>query len=162
MFKIERTLKRSSSDFDEIVEIRNTKERPILEEIHKEASELITKCAPSGKLYAALQYTLNQWNALTYYLNDGIIPASNNIAEREGIKPFVTARKNFLFADTIHGAHMSSIWLSLMISSRMNKLNTEKYLTYVLDMLSSKEEITEDMIDKCLPYSDQLPQYLKV
>ena len=162
MFKIERTLKRSSSDFDEIVEIRNTKERPILEEIHKEASELITKCAPSGKLYAALQYTLNQWNALTYYLNDGIIPASNNTAEREGIKPFVTARKNFLFADTIHGAHMSSIWLSLMISSRMNKLNTEKYLTYVLDMLSSKEEITEDMIDKCLPYSDQLPQYLKV
>ena len=37
-----------------------------------------------------------------------------------------------------------------------------KYLTYVLDMLSSKEEITEDMIEKCLPYSDQLPQYLKV
>ena len=57
---------------------------------------------------------------------------------------------------------MSSIWFSLMISSRMNKLNTEKYLTYVLDMLSSKEEITEDMIEKCLPYSDQLPQYLKV
>ena len=162
VFRIERTLKQSSPDFNEIVEIRNTKERPVLEEIHKEARELITKCAPSGKLYAAIQYTLNQWDALTYYLNDGRIPASNNIAEREGIKPFVTARKNFLFADTIHGAHMSSIWFSLMISSRMNKLNTEKYLTYVLDMLSSKEEITEDMIEKCLPYSDQLPQYLKV
>lgn len=109
-----------------------------------------------------IQYTLNQWNALTYYMNDGRIPASNNIAEREGIKPFVTARKNFLFADTIHGAHMSSIWFSLMISFRMNKLNTEKYLTYVLDLLSSKEEITEDMIERCLPYSEQLPQHLKV
>ena len=32
-------------------------------------------------------------------MNDGRIPASNNIAEREGIKPFVTARKNFLFAE---------------------------------------------------------------
>ena len=109
-----------------------------------------------------IQYTLNQWNALTYYMNDGRIPASNNIAEREGIKPFVTARKNFLFTDTIHGAHMSSIWFSLMISFRMNKLNTEKYLTYVLDLLSSKEEITEDMIERCLPYSEQLPQHLKV
>ena len=162
VFRIERTLKQSTPDFNEIVEIRNTKERPVLEEIHKEARELITKCAPSGKLYAAIQYTLNQWDALTYYLNDGRIPASNNIAEREDIKPFVTARKNFLFADTIHGAHMSSIWFSLMISSRMNKLNTEKYLTYVLDMLSSKEEITEDMIEKCLPYSDQLPKNLTV
>ena len=57
---------------------------------------------------------------------------------------------------------MSSIWFSLMISSKMNKLNTEKYLTYVLDLLSSKEEITEDMIERCLPYSEQLPQHLKV
>ena len=56
VFRIERTLKQSSSDFDEIVEKRNIKERPLLEEIHKEASELIKKCAPSGKLYVALQY----------------------------------------------------------------------------------------------------------
>ena len=105
MFRIERTLKQSTLDFDEIVEIRNTKERPILKEIHKEASELITKCAPSGKLYAALQYTLNQWNALTYYLNDGRIPASNNIAEREGIKPFVTyPRLNIIREDFQYSA----------------------------------------------------------
>ena len=32
---------------------------------------------------------LNQWESLIYYLKDGRIPATNNIAEREGIKPFV-------------------------------------------------------------------------
>ena len=28
--------------------------------------------------------------------------------------------------------------------------------------ITSKEEITEDMIERCLPYSEQLPQHLKV
>lgn len=65
------------------------------ETLHQKAKELEDKVLPSEKLYKAIQYTLNQWNALIYYLQDGRIPATNNIAEREEIKPFVMARKNF-------------------------------------------------------------------
>lgn len=162
IFKVERTLKNEKSEFSKIEETRQSEEKPILNEMHKEAEGLIDQCAPSGKLYKALKYFLNQWEALTYYLKDGRIPATNNIAEREGIKPFVMARKNFLFADTINGAECSSIWFSMMISSRMNKLNTEKYLIYVLDQLSSADKITDELIEKCLPYSKQLPQTLKI
>ena len=115
--------------------------------------------------YASLvrsEFHLNQWNALIYYLQDGRIPATNNIAEREGIKPFVMARKNFLFADTRRGAEISSIWFSLIISARMNKLNIEKYLTYVLDELIAVEEITDEIIDMCLPYSTGIPSNIKL
>ena len=90
-------------------------------------------------LYKALNYMLNQWESLIYYLKDGRIPATNNIAEREGIKPFVMARKNFLFADTIEGAKATSMWFSLIISARMNHLDAEKYLIYVLDQLSHQK-----------------------
>ena len=105
---------------------------------------------------------LNQWESLIYYLKDGRIPATNNIAEREGIKPFVMARKNFLFVDTIEGAKATSMWFSLIISARMNHLDAEKYLIYVLDQLSASETITEKLIERCLPYSNQLPVNLKM
>lgn len=162
IFKIEKKAKSNHLSIEAKEEIRNKEEKPLLDEIYKEATELIDKCAPSGKLHGALQYTINQWESLTYYLQDGRIPASNNIAEREGIKPFVMARKNFLFANTIRGAEISSIWFSLIISARMNKLNIEKYLTYVLDVMSSEDDITEEMIEKCLPYSKSIPNSIKL
>ena len=65
----------------------------ILEEMHEEAIQLIDQCAPNGKLYKALNYMINQWESLIYYLKGEIIPAINNIAEREVIKPFVIYRR---------------------------------------------------------------------
>lgn len=162
IFKIERQAKAAMKSLEEIVEVRNEKEKPLLDEIYSKANDLIKQCAPSGKLYSGLQYIINQWKSLIYYLQDGRIPATNNLAEREGIKPFVIARKNFLFADTRQGAKISSIWFSLIISAKMNKLNVEKYLTYVLEHMSSKDEITEEMINECLPYSNLLPNSIKL
>ena len=72
------------------------------------------------------------------------------------------ARKNFLFADTIEGAKATSMWFSLIISARMNQLDAEKYLIHVLDQLSVAETITEELIERCLPYSDQLPSSLRM
>ena len=72
------------------------------------------------------------------------------------------ARKNFLFADTIEGAETTSMWFSLIISARMNHLDAERYLIYVLDQLSASETITEELIERCLPYSDQLPASLRM
>lgn len=162
IFRIEKKIKNKKCDFTEIEEIRQTEEAPILEEMHEEAQQLIDKCAPSGKLYKAVKYMLNQWEALTYYLQDGRIPATNNIAEREGIKPFVMARKNFLFANTKKGAESSSMWFSMIISARLNKLNPEKYLIYVLDQLTEAGTITEELIGRCLPYSKELPQNIRM
>ena len=162
MFKIERKAKTDKLDIKAKEKIRNDLERPLLEQLYNKALSLIDIYAQSGKLYKALNYVINQWYSLIYYLDDGRIPASNNLAEREGIKPFVMARKNFLFADTINGAQISSIWFSLIISARLNKLNIEKYLTYVLEVMSSKDEITDDLIDSCLPYSSKLPDNIKL
>lgn len=162
VFKIERKAKADKLDIKAKEKIRNDLERPLLEQLYNKALSLIDIYAQSGKLYKALNYVINQWSSLIYYLDDGRIPASNNLAEREGIKPFVMARKNFLFADTINGAQISSIWFSLIISARLNKLNIEKYLTYVLEVMSSKDEITDDLIDSCLPYSSKLPDNIKL
>lgn len=72
------------------------------------------------------------------------------------------ARKNFLFADTIEAAQATLMWFGLIISAKINRLDADKYLIYVLGRLSASETITEELIERCLPYSDQLPAALKM
>ena len=43
-----------------------------------------------------MKYALKHWDGLVRYLEDGRLSIDNNHTEQE-IKPFVIARKNFLF-----------------------------------------------------------------
>ncbi|MFA0813777.1 IS66 family transposase [Microbulbifer epialgicus] len=48
----------------------------------------------------AMNYCLKYWNGLCAFLNDGRLEVDKNLTEQE-IKPFVMARKNFLFASSV-------------------------------------------------------------
>ena len=73
-----------------------------------------TVSAPGGsKLYQAVNYSLNHKTELEGYLADGRIEMTNNRAER-AVKPFVIARKNFLFSDTSRGAEASALCFSMI------------------------------------------------
>ncbi len=47
------------------------------------------KTAPLGK---AIRYTINQWDSLIHYIEDGNLQIDNNAAECH-IKPFMIGRK---------------------------------------------------------------------
>lgn len=53
------------------------------------------------------------------------------LAERS-IKPFVIGRKNFLFANTPHGAQSSAVIYSMIETAKANDLDPYRYLTWVL------------------------------
>lgn len=161
IYKVEDKLKAMNAGPETIVKVRNEEERPLWEEIKTAASEMKGNYMNSEKLRKAITYTENQWEHLIYYLNEWRLTPDNNLAEREGIKPYVMARKNYLFADTRHGAKISAIYFSLLISARMNNLNPEKYLAYLLDQLSSKG-LRDEVIEQCLPYSSSLPEELRI
>ena len=86
--------------------------------------------APKSKLGIALNYLKNQWPTLVAYLEDGRIELSNNRAERS-IKPFVIARKNFLFANTPAGAESSAVLFSLIETAKEEGLDSYSYLMWV-------------------------------
>jgi transposase len=65
----------------------------------------------------AISYTLNQWDYLTRYVQDGARPIDNNILERD-IRVFATGRKSWLFSDTVAGAKASAVVYSLMLTCR--------------------------------------------
>lgn len=65
-------------------------------------------------------------------------------------KAFATGRKNWLFAQTIDGADASCFFFSLIETAKVNGLNPEKYLEYVLTYGPST---TKDKYDTLLPWN---------
>jgi len=85
----------------------------------------------------AVSYTLNQWEYLTRYTEDGRMPIDNNLLERD-IRIFATGRKSWLFSDTVHGARASAIVYSLMLTCRACGIEPVAYLHHVLSELPQR------------------------
>lgn len=88
--------------------------------------------APKSSLGKALSYLKEQWPYLLNYLKDGRPELSNNRAERS-IKPFVTGRKNFLFANTPLGAQASAVIYNLIETAKESGWDSFRYLTWILE-----------------------------
>ncbi|MCI6329408.1 MAG: transposase [Erysipelotrichaceae bacterium] len=110
---------------DEIKQRRLKESKAILDEYFTLASSSLN--SSDGALRKAINYSLEQKEKLSRFLEDGHIPLSNNLAER-GIKPFVICRKNFLFSNTIQGAKASAIIFSIIQTARANGINIFNYL----------------------------------
>ena len=128
LFKLEEKFKDLSPE--ERKEQRLKQEKPVLDAMLAWANT--RNAAPKSKLGIALNYLKNQWDDLAAYLQDGRIELSNNRAERS-IKPFVISRKNFLFANTAHGAKSSDVMFSLIETAKENGLDPYRYLTWLLN-----------------------------
>ena len=83
------------------------------------------------------------------YLENGDWPASNNPCENS-IRPFVVARKGFLFADTVAGAHASANLYSLVETCKANGIDPYRYLTWLFERLPLAK--TVDDYDALMPW----------
>lgn len=113
--------------------------------------------AKGSKLAEAVNYILTREDGFKTYLEDGHIEMTNNISER-AIKPFVIARKNFIFSYTENGASSSSIFFSLQQTCRANGINPEKYLVHLLKTIGSNpsEEVLESLLPRKMKSSFSL------
>ena len=92
------------------------------------------------------------------FLEDGRIPLSNNYCEAN-IKPFATARRAWLFADTPRGAFANGVLYILVESAKANKLDVYEYLKYLLtEMPNNHHQEDPTVIDRLLPWSEELPE----
>ncbi|MEG0323621.1 MAG: transposase [Raoultibacter sp.] len=89
-------------------------------------------------------------------LSDGHLELSNNIAE-QGQRIFVVGRKNWLFSDTPRGAHASAAIYSIMTTARANGLSPRKYVEWLFDEMPNAGELTDDVVDRFLPWSSNVP-----
>ena len=155
LFAIERELKDSTPE--KRYTIRQEQSRPVLDAYLLWLRQQRSRTLPKSKLGEAIGYSLNQWEKLTAFLEDGRLEIDNNRSER-AIKPFVIGRKNWLFANTPRGAKASSIIYSIMETAKENGLNPFKYLMYLFEQLPQLlDPKNPEMLDKLLPWSTSLP-----
>ena len=145
---------------EEIYTERKAKIEPLLKKYWKLLEGID---APKGSaLYKAVNYSLNQRAELEGFLADGRLELTNNRAER-AVKPFVIARKNFLFSDTSKGADASALCFSMIETAKMNGLDVYGYLIHLLSELPKLGEKPEtEQLQKLLPWSDAIPEYCKL
>jgi transposase len=80
---------------------------------------------------AAISYALGRWSALLRYCDDGLLEIDNNAAER-ALRAVALGRKNYLFAGSDSGGERAAAIYSLIGSAKLNGLDPEAYLRYVL------------------------------
>ena len=150
LYAIEHSAKDLSLDPDQVYALRQKKAVQILEGFRTWLDEKSLITPPGGILGKAISYTLNQWDRLTVYVQDGRLLPDNNLAEN-AIRPFVVGRKNWLFSATPAGAHASAALYSLIETAKANGLEPYWYLRFLFDRLPSAKT-AED-------YKALLPQY---
>jgi transposase len=123
---------------------------PILNALKAWLDDIAPKVVPDTNLGDAVSYTLNQWEYLTRYTEDGRMPIDNNLLERD-IRIFATGRKSWLFSDTVDGARASAVVYSLMLTCRACGIEPLAYLRHVLTELPQRADPAD--ISDLLPFN---------
>lgn len=156
LFKVEEEIK--SLPDEEKKQKRQEASRPILDAFWAWVEETSALSTTNGLLTKALVYSTNQKEYLETFMEDGRIPISNNLCE-SAIRPFATARRAWLFADTPKGAKASAVLYTLVESARANDLDIFEYLKYLLmEMPNNRHLEHPEVIEKYLPWSAELPE----
>jgi transposase-like protein len=95
LFAIERDSNGSSPT--ERRRVRQERSKPLVETLASWLREQHAKVSPNGKTGKAIAYSLNAWEALCRFLDDGRLCMSNNAAER-AMRPLATGRRNWTAA----------------------------------------------------------------
>ena len=127
--------------------------QPVLDDLKSWLQTNASRVPKDSLTYKAIYYTLNQWDTLTGYLDDGRLHISNALAEN-AIRPFALGRKNWLFADTSRGARASATAYSLIETAKANGLEPYAYLCHVMKHIAAAD--TVEKIEALLPWQVDL------
>jgi transposase len=104
---------------------------PVLEKIKAWLDKESKLVLPRSPMAEAINYTLNQWDALCVYTRHGFLNIDNNPAER-GLKLVALGRKNWLFVQNDKFGKAYATLYSLIASAQRHGLDPQAYLRHVL------------------------------
>ena len=142
---------------EERLDKRQTELAPLMDEFFSWCHEQAVLFG--SKLGAAIEYSLKYEATFRTVLEDENLVLSNNMAER-AIKSLVMGRKNWLFSQSFEGAKSTAIIMSLLETAKRHGLNSEKYITYLLEHLPNEESLVKKgVLEAYLPWADNIQQH---
>lgn len=154
LYAVEAKAREDELGAKELLERRQLLSVPVLQEMETLLLANLHAVLPGSLLGRALHYLSAQWPKLTRYVTHGAYPIDNNACENS-IRPFVIGRRNWLFADTVAGAHASANLYSLLQTCAANGVDGYGYLRALLVALPKAQ--TVDDYEALLPWSMAMP-----
>ena len=113
---------------------RQEQSRPLLDGFHTWLEGEAPKVLPKSAARGAMEYTLNNWAALSVYPDDGGLDIDNNEGENS-LRGIALGRKNWLFCGSDRGGRAAAIYFSLLASCKRHQHDPFVYLRDVLTRL---------------------------
>ncbi|MCA8306891.1 IS66 family transposase [Burkholderia seminalis] len=147
LYKIEEQIRGKPPD--EWRSVRQARAVPLLDDMKRWFEATLAKLSAKSDTTKAIRYALNRWPALVYYCSDGCAEIDNLIAER-ALRAVALGRRNYLFAGADSGGERAAAMYSLIGTARLNGLDPEAYLAYVLERIA---DYPANRVDELLPWN---------
>jgi transposase len=150
LYRIEREAKVKQLTPDQRWALRQEKSKPLTEKFKKWLNEMYPTTLPQSPLGRAMMYCINLWPGLIRFLEDGRLELDNNLTEQQ-IKPFVIARKNFLFASSVEGANALCMHMSFIRTAKLHGHDPYRYYVKLLKNIPYCKTVED--YEKLLPWN---------
>jgi hypothetical protein len=117
---------------------RRKRSVPVLKRLGEYLREQRGLALPKSQFGKAINYALNQWEALLLYASDGRLEIDNNSSERT-LRPCAVGRKNWMFFGTDRGGETAAILMSILASAKRHGIEPFEYVRQLLVALSSAD-----------------------
>jgi len=149
LYAVEKEARRKTPE--ERVALRQAKAKPVFDNLELWLQAQLRKISGKTKLAEAIRYALNRMPKARSYLTDGHLELDNNTCERT-MRPVALGRKNYLFMGSIGGGSAAAIAYTLMETCKLNSVDPEAWLTWVLQRLPDHKI---NRIDELMPWNWQ-------
>ena len=129
--------------------MRQSKAKPILDDLEGGLQNELPKLSGKTPLANAIRYALTRMKRLRGYLDHGFLELDNNTAERS-MRGIAIGRKNYMFVGSERGGKSAAIIYTLIETAKLNGVNTQAWLTWVLERIADHKI---NRIDELLPWN---------
>lgn len=133
---------------------RQQRTAPILTDLHAWLTQTQAQLSAKSPMALAIGYSLSHWRALTRFVDDGLMEAHNNIAERS-LRGVAIGRKNYLHLGSDAGGERAAIVYTLLGTAKLHGIDPYAYLHQVLTRIADHPI---NCIDELLPWRLCPPQ----
>jgi transposase len=129
VFRTDRQAQQAGLSPEERLRLHRRESGPRMRTLHAWMAKQLADHAvePNSGLGQAIAYMQNHWEKLTLFLRVPGAPLSNNLCER-ALKKAILHRKNSLFYRTLDGAKVGDLFMSLIHTAELHRVEPFDYL----------------------------------